>query len=60
MEYPSECPMNAQNGSLLVNTADDVNPLNMASEVLFFSYVSKMMKEHVSSLDASSKSKTSA
>ena len=52
--------MNAQNGSLLVNTADDVNPLNMASEVLFFSYVSKMMKEHVSSLDASSKSKTSA
>lgn len=31
MEYPSECPMNAQNGSLLVNTADDVNPLNMVS-----------------------------
>jgi len=29
VEYPSECPMHAQNGSLLVNTADDVDPLNM-------------------------------
>ena len=31
VEYPSECPMHAQNGSLLVNTADDVDPLNMVS-----------------------------
>nr|CAG4642006.1 EOG090X0CJG [Eurycercus lamellatus] len=29
VEYPSECPMNASNGSLLVNTENDVNPLNM-------------------------------
>lgn len=28
--YPSECPMSAaENGSLLVNTPNDVNPLNM-------------------------------
>lgn len=28
-EYPSECPMSGENGSLLLNTANDVNPLNM-------------------------------
>ena len=34
IEYPSECPMNAQNGSLLVNTPDDVDPLNMVMQYL--------------------------
>nr|SVE74419.1 EOG090X0CJG [Daphnia barbata] len=29
MQYPSECPMSGENGSLLVNTSNDVNPLNM-------------------------------
>jgi len=29
IEYPSECPMHAQNGSLLVNTPNDIDPLNM-------------------------------
>nr|SVE74833.1 EOG090X0CJG [Daphnia carinata] len=29
MQYPSECPMSGENGSLLLNTSGDVNPLNM-------------------------------
>nr|SVE84486.1 EOG090X0CJG [Daphnia pulex] len=29
MEYPSECPMSGENGSLLLNTSNDVDPLNM-------------------------------
>nr|SVE75362.1 EOG090X0CJG [Daphnia dolichocephala] len=29
MQYPSECPMSGETGSLLVNTSNDVNPLNM-------------------------------
>nr|CAG4651292.1 EOG090X0CJG [Simocephalus serrulatus]SVE94474.1 EOG090X0CJG [Simocephalus serrulatus] len=28
-EYPSECPMSGESGSILLNTANDVNPLNM-------------------------------
>nr|CAG4648210.1 EOG090X0CJG [Moina brachiata]SVE93237.1 EOG090X0CJG [Moina brachiata] len=27
--YPSECPMSAENGQMLVNTPNDINPLNM-------------------------------
>ena len=33
MTYPSECPMSAENGSLLVNTPNDVNPLNMVRNI---------------------------
>jgi len=29
VQYPSECPMHQQNGGLLVNTPDDIDPLNM-------------------------------
>jgi len=29
VQYPSECPMHQQHGGLLVNTPDDIDPLNM-------------------------------